>query len=337
MLRKREGGTMPWVIRDAIDDINRTVGRRWQGLDRLLPGRADLPEGCAAPLVVSGANGRPAGLGVCRHQFVPADTLNQTWGTASQFSLTLRLREPDTSAALDELLGQWHDHLVGLPEAGAADSAAMVTWPARDVSGVNALLRRGMQALTVIAVRSAEPAGATAPAAAPHGEAESAGLVIREAGLGDLDTVTEFEMGVIRYDAQFGTAIIRPATEALVRAETQAALARRPAWAWLAERDGRPVGLVHVQPPERSGWIAGMTRPGVTVYLQTMFVRPGERGGGVGAALVRHAHDVLDARGIAITLLHYSQLNPLSVPFWNRMGYRPLWTGWEVRPAASLR
>ena len=144
-------------------------------------------------------------------------------------------------------------------------------------------------------------------------------------------------MGVIRYDAQFGAVIIRPATEALVRAETQAALATRPAWAWLAERDGQPVGLVHVQPPERSGWIAGMTRPGVTVYLQTMFVRPGERGSGVGAALVRHVHGVLDARGVQTTLLHYAQMNPLSAPFWNRMGYRPLWTGWEVRPAASLR
>ncbi len=331
MLRKREGGTMPWVVRDAIDDINRTVGRRWQGLDRLLPGRADLPEGCAAPLVATGANGRPTGLAVCRHQFVPADTLNQTWGMASRFSLTLRLREPDTSAAVDELLGQWRDHLVGLPEAGAADSAATVTWPARDVTGVNALLRRGMQALTVIAVR---PAG---PAAAPDGVTESAGLVIREAGLGDLDLVTGFEMGVIRYDAQFGAAIIRPATEALVRAETQAALAARPAWAWLAEQDGQPVGLVHVQPPEHSSWIAGMTRPGVTAYLQTMFVRPGLRGSGIGAALVRHVHGVLAARGVQTTLLHYALMNPLSGPFWNRMGYRPLWTGWEVRPAASLR
>ena len=144
-------------------------------------------------------------------------------------------------------------------------------------------------------------------------------------------------MGVIRFDAQFGAAIIRSATEALVRAETQAALTRRPAWAWLAERDGRPVGLVHVQPPEHSGWIAGMTRPGVTVYLQTMFVRPGERGSGVGAALVRHVHRVLDARGVQTALLHYALMNPLSAPFWNRMGYRPLWTGWEVRPAISLR
>src|ERR1700693_5487368 len=62
-----EARGMPWVVRDAVDDINRAVGRRWPGLDRLLPGRADLPEGCAAPLVAAGANGRPAGLGVCRH------------------------------------------------------------------------------------------------------------------------------------------------------------------------------------------------------------------------------------------------------------------------------
>jgi GNAT superfamily N-acetyltransferase len=80
-----------------------------------------------------------------------------------------------------------------------------------------------------------------------------------------------------------------------------------------------------------------MARGGVTAYLQTMFVRPGVRGTGVGAALVRHAHAVLDARGVQTTLLHYAQVNPLSAPFWNRMGYRPLWTGWEVRPAASLR
>jgi GNAT superfamily N-acetyltransferase len=325
---------MPWVVRDAVDDINRAVSRRWQGLDRLLPVRAELPQGCAAPFVTTGANGRPAGLAVCRHQHVPADTLNQTWGTAGRFSLILRLREADTSAALDDLLGQWRDHLAGLPEAGAGDTAAMVTWPARDVSGVNALLRHGMQALTVIAVRAAGPAAARHD---EHDENEHDGPVIREAGPADLDAVTDLQMGVIRYDALFGAAVIRPDTEALVRAETQVALAARPAWAWLAERDARPVGLVQIQPPEHSGWVAGMAGAATAAYLQTLFVRPGERGGGVGAALVRHAHAVLHARGVPTTLLHYAQVNPLSAPFWNRMGYRPLWTGWEVRPAAMLR
>ena len=240
------------------------------------------------------------------------------------------MREADTSAALDDLLGQWRDHLTGLPGTGADDTAAMITWPARDVSGVTTLLRHGLQPITVIAARPARPGAAPRPAG-------DASLVIREAGPADLDVVTELEMGVIRYDALFGAAILRPATEELVRAETQAALAVRPARAWLAERDGEPVGLVHVQPPEQSRWIAGMTRAGVTVYLQTMFVRSGQRGAGVGAALVRHLHAVLDARGVDTVLLHYAQLNPLSSPFWNRMGYRPLWTGWEVRPAASLR
>ena len=318
---------MPWVIRDVVDDINKAVRRRWQDLDPMLPEPGDLPEGCMAPLVVNGANGRPAGLGVCHHEDVPADTLNQTWGAAARFSLIPRLREADTLPALDELLGQWRDHLAGLPEAGNQDTAAMINWPSRDVSGVNALLRRGMQPLTVIAVR---PAGRAITA-------DDTDLVIREARIDDLDAVTELEMGVIRYDVHFGVATMRPATEALVRGETLAALAKQPAWSWLAERGGRPVGLVHVQPPEDSGWISGMTRPGPTVYLQTMFVRPDERGSGVGAALVRRAHDELDARGMAITLLHYAQMNPLSAPFWNRMGYRPLWTGWEMRPAAALR
>src|SRR5437867_3064141 len=217
---------MPWVVRDAVDEINRAVGRRWQGLDRLLPPRAELPEGCSAPFVTTGANGRPAGLASCRHEHVPAGTLNQTWGTAHRFSLIARLREADTSAALDDLLGQWRDHLAGLPEAGADDTAAMITWPARDVSGVNTLLRHGLQPITVIAVRPArpEPAGPVATG--------DESMVIREAGPADLDAVAEFEMAVIRYDAQFGMAILRPATEALVRAETQAALAARPARAW---------------------------------------------------------------------------------------------------------
>jgi GNAT superfamily N-acetyltransferase len=322
---------MPWVVRDAVDDINRAVGRRWQGQDPWLPPRAELPEGCAAPFVAAGSNGRPAGLAVCRHEHVPDGTLNQTWGTAGRFSLILRVRDTDTAAAVDDLLGQWRNHLAGRPEAAARDTAAMVSWPSRDVTGVSALLRHGMQPLTVIAIRTA----ANTPAA--NTPAGNAGLVIREAGPADLDVVTEFELGVIRYDALFGAAIIRPATEALVRAETQASLGARPAWAWLAEQDGRPVGLVHVQPPGQAGWIAGMARGGMTAYLQTMFVRPGLRGTGVGAALVRHAHAVLDARGVQTTLLHYAQVNPLSAPFWNRMGYRPLWTGWEVRPAASLR
>ena len=192
-----------------------------------------------------------------------------------------------------------------------------------------ALLRHGLQPITVIAARPAGHPTVT--------EGAASGLVVHLAGPGDLDLVTEMAMGVVQYDAQFGGAIPRPATKALVRAETQAALAEHPAWIWLAEQDGRPVGLAVVEPPQNATWIAGMTRPGATAYLQFMFVRPDERGRGIGAALVRHVHGELDTRGIDVALLIHGQLNPLSAPFWHRMGYRPLWTNWEARPAAALR
>jgi GNAT superfamily N-acetyltransferase len=331
MARYGEGGRMPWVIRDVVNDLNKAVARRWQGLDPLLPEPSDLPEGCMAPLLSIGENGRPAGLGVCRHQHVPADTLAQTWGAATRFVLTVRLREADTEPALDDLLTQWREHLQARPEARADDTAAIVNWPARDVTGVLALLRHGLQPIAVTAVR---PAGRPIPGART---AAARGLVIRPAAPADLDRVTELELGVVRYDAHFGGSIPRPATAALVRAETQAALAKRPGWTWLAEQDGEPVALAVVEPPDAATWIANMAQPGATAYLQTMFVRPGERGAGTGAALVRLVHDELDARGIDLTLLHYALVNPLSAPFWPRMGYRPLWSSWEARPASALR
>ena len=72
-------------------------------------------------------------------------------------------------------------------------------------------------------------------------------------------------------------------------------------------------------------------------YLATMAVRPDERGYGVGTALLAGLHRELDAAGVAVTLLHHAVLNPLSAPFWSRMGYRPLWVSWEIRPAGALR
>jgi len=318
-----------WLRPDVVDDLNEAVASYWRAIDPMLPAPGDLPAGCGGSLVVPGTNGRPAGIGLCRHLHIADDVLDQVWGTKTRLDLTPRLR---TSAALDELLGQWREHLAALPEASGEESAAMINWPSRDISGVNALLKHRMQPLVVIAVRPARRTilAGDAPRAFP-------GVLIREARPDDLDAAAELEMGVIRYDAHFGTAIIRPATEALVREGIRQVLTEWPGWVWVAERDGRLVGLVHVQPPPSSDWIAVMTRPGTTAYLEAMFVGRDERGSGLGAALVKRAHDELDARGISTTLLHYSQLNPLSVPFWSRMGYRPLWTGWEARPAVALR
>jgi len=216
---------MPWLVRDAVNDINKAVSRRWQGLDPLLPEPSDLPEGCMPPLLAIGENGRPSALGVCRHQHVPADTLAQTWDAATKFTLTVRVREADTKPAADDLLAQWCEHLESQPEAQADDTAAIVNWPARDVTGVPALLRHGLRSMTVIAARpKARPTTAETTAkttAKTTAETPAEGLVIRPARPDDLDIVTELEMGVVRYDAHFGGSVPGPATEALVRAATR--------------------------------------------------------------------------------------------------------------------
>jgi GNAT superfamily N-acetyltransferase len=324
---------MPWVVRDAVRDINRTVARRWQAIDPLLPDPAVMPTGCGAPLVVNGDNGRLAGLGVCVHHHLPADSLNQTWGAADRFTLVPRLAGQDVAAPADVLMAQWRDHLAGVATARGQDTSATVVWPSQDITGVQALLRHGLQPLTVIAARE-RPRTSPARPTEPRG---AYGVTIRLAGPADEERVLDLELRLIRYDMHFGGPVWRPETARLVRDEIRVSLARRATWTWLAERAGHAVGLLVAQPPQEAGWIAGMTGPSPAAYLQTMFVDQQERGTGIGSALVRQLHAQLDAAGVAVTLLHHSQVNPLSTPFWYRMGYRPLWTSWEARPASVLR
>jgi GNAT superfamily N-acetyltransferase len=318
---------MAGLVRDDLDEINKAAGRRQRHVDPLLAEPGDPPGCCPKVLIAPGQNGNPAGFAVCSQQSVPADSLAQTWGMATKFALAPRLREPDT-LAMHALLAQWRDHLSGLPEARVDDTAAVVTWPSRDATVVPALLRHGLQPMAVIAAR---PKGRATPAAPVPG------VVIRQAEDGDIEALSEMHMALIVYDAQFGGSVPRPATEALVLEDVRATVAREPSWTWLAERDRRPVGMVAVQPPREAAWIAGMTRAAPAAYLQAGYVVPGERGSGAAGMLTRHVHDFLDAEGIAVTLLHYAQVNPLSGPFWTRMGYRPLWVSWEARPAAALR
>jgi GNAT superfamily N-acetyltransferase len=162
-------------------------------------------------------------------------------------------------------------------------------------------------------------------------------VTIRAAGPGDEDAVLDLELALIKYDGHFGGPVWRRDTTYLVRQEVRSNLERQSTWTWLAERDGHAIGLLVTQPPPEAGWIAGMTARPPAAYLATMFVVPEERDTGVGALLVRTLHARLDSTGVAVTLLHHSQVNPLSGPFWNRMGYRPLWTSWEARPARALR
>jgi ribosomal protein S18 acetylase RimI-like enzyme len=309
--------------------VSDQVAWRWRAADPLLPRPAPLSGGCGARLAVAGPDGAPAAAGTCVHWTGEPGSLDLAWGAARRFQLTARAVGPSIPAALTALLAQWRDHLAGLPEAADEDTAAVIIWPSRDIDGAAALIAAGFVPLTVIAARPA-PAAVPAPAVPP-------GVTIRRAGPADLDAITELGLGVIRYDSHFGGMTDRAGIpQALRRALAELLIAPRP-WVWLAERAGQPAGMLAAETPGTTGWISAMTRPDPVAYLMLLGVPAAERGRGVGTALTGHLHRELQAAGVAVTLLHYAQVNPLSPPFWSRQGYRPLWTCWETRPARSVR
>lgn len=352
---------MPTVAEKTQSNVSAQVTRRWQAIDPLLPESGTLPPGCGAEFIVPGTGGQPAAVGSCEHREGTPGSLDLAWGAARRFQLTVRIASPDVAEALDQLLSLWRDHLADVRGSGDEDTAAVVNWPSRDIGGVVTLQRRGFAPLEVIAARrTRRPPGGLANGHQRRPDGTEAGtglaggmprenLLIRRAGPADIDAVARHGMEVVRFDAHFIGVNERPGTAEALRREAAEWLAGPPlgtkpdepvgpqSWTWLAERDGTAIGMLHAQRPEAAGWIAPMVRLAPAAYLMLMFVRPGERGSGIGAAMVERLHREIDDAGVAVTLLHYAQLNPLSVPFWSQQGYRPLWTAWEARPARAIR
>lgn len=320
----------------AASSLGAQVGERWRAVDPLLPAPGFAVADCGVKLVVTDTGGSTVAAGWCEHWAGAPGSLDLSWGAARRFQLTAQVAGPDVAGALDELLSRWRDHLADAPDAAAEDTAATVTWPSRDVDGIATLLRHRFAPLEVIAARTVR--GRSGPAAVPEGGPLDDGVQIRRAGPADVDAVVSLGLEVIRFDSRFGTVRERPDTVRGLRAEALGSLLAGPAaWTWLAERDGEPVGLLAAQRPESATWITPMVRGAPAGYLMLMFVASGERGRGIGAALTGQFHHEAATAGLAVTLLHYEQLNPLSAPFWNRQGYRPLWTVWEATPARVIR
>jgi GNAT superfamily N-acetyltransferase len=308
-----------------------------------------LPPGCDTVLTVTGADGQPTATGTCEHWAGDAESLDLSWGAARRFQLAPQIAGPDVAGALDDLLSQWRDHLAAVPGTDDEDAAALVMWPSRDIHGIRTLLRHGLAPMEVIAARptgrhpagpaDAAPRGAEglAVSASPDAVLAQRGVRIRRAGPADIDAVVRLGVEVIRFDAHFGGVTERPGTAAAMRREVAGLLTGPEPWTWLAERDGTAIGMLAAQRPEAASWIAPMVRPDPVAYLMLMFVLPGERASGVGGALTARLHREVEAAGAVVTLLHYEQANPLSVPFWSQQGYRPLWTTWAARPARAVR
>jgi GNAT superfamily N-acetyltransferase len=301
-----------------VGDLRERHSTRLRGLDPLLADSAALPPAGPDDVLLE----VPGGLGLARVVRADPDTLDGTWYAAERHLLIARVGADDPAAMMDALLSRWattvHDR------ATRSDSAAVLTWPSRDVVPVPAFLAHGLAPRTVLAVRLAGRDG-------PDG---ATGVVVRRATGADLDAVVALELELVRWNETLGQMTERPNTAGLIRAKHTAG--NRP-WSWLAEVDGTPVGLLNVLDPEHAGWASGASSAGRAAYVSDLMVLPGRRGAGAGTALVRHVHRELDRAGFNAVLLHYLGMNPLAGPFWHRCGYRPLHTTWEVRPAAHLR
>jgi GNAT superfamily N-acetyltransferase len=312
---------------DALQRPYAQVSERWEHLDRLLPIPGSIADGCGALFSATNADGSVAAIASCTHWEGCPGSLDMTWGAARRHELNFNVAGPDVSSGLDVILGEWREHLSAVPAAGGPDTAAVVTWPSRDVAGAVPLLQHGFTPLAVIAAQTAESAAAAAASPPP--------VDVRRAGPADLDAVVRLGLEVVRYDAYFGGVTERAWTAAALEREIAALLAAEVPWVWIAERGGEPVGMLAAEPPGTADWIAPRTRLKPVAYLLLMGVRAGQRGHGIGAAMVAHLNQQVRVAGVPVTLLHYAQVNPLSAPFWSQQGYRPLWTCWEARPAAG--
>jgi ribosomal protein S18 acetylase RimI-like enzyme len=297
-------------------DVAAEHADRITALDPLIPIPPPLNPGVGTMLTTD------QGTAIAWFQESGPGMASRTWEPDRRHTLEVRLAGDDRATVLADLLDQWATRIMAAVTPGDTEAAAIVEMPSRDTTAVSALIQRGFVPCSVIAVRKA---GRPTPAGDPT-------VHIRQATLEDLDAATAMNMAVVHYDAPFGKVTPRDDSEEAVRGQLTFLLAQPEPKVWLAERDGRVVGLIHIQLPPTSNWANRYVATQATAYLACLGVTENERGGGVGSALTTHAHAIIDNAGLPVTLLHHALPNPRSTPFWYAAGYRPLWTTWMRRP-----
>jgi GNAT superfamily N-acetyltransferase len=298
---------------------------RFEHVDALLPRAAPPPEGHVLTAAL------PSGervAGVITHNSAEPGSATTLWSPLELWELHPLLGATG-GPGMDVLLGEWSRLLErGRP---GEDSGCLLTWPSRDAVAARPLLAHGFAPLTSLAVRPVR-------AGTPVRRAPQAGVRVRLASDADLDVVLELELAELAYSALVGGAIERPDAGPVKRAALIRHLEQNDP-VWLAERDGVVVGLAHCRLMDVTArsLIATRLRPGRWGYVNCVSVREDARGSGVGSELMAVAHHELHRRGATGTFLYFNPPNPLASVFWARQGYRPLWTGWELRPASALR
>jgi GNAT superfamily N-acetyltransferase len=293
---------------------------RFAAVDALLPPAAPPAEG--RRLDAATADGTQVTGVLQRHRLSPGD-VPMLWSAADTWQLFPYLGDTGTEGA--DLLLRALKGLLESEDTGD-DSACVVVWPSRDAEAIRAFLDHGLVPLGALGVRTAPPA------------ASDPEVAVRRAGPGDFAVALELATATFDYTGLVAAPRRANTADLLAPALREALDAAEPP-VWLAEDDGVVRAMAHCAWVDATpgGEAAELLPPGRWGYVNNVVTAPGERGGGFGRALMARVHHELHAGGAAGTYLYYNPINPLSSVFWHRQGYRPLWTTWEVRPAAALR
>jgi GNAT superfamily N-acetyltransferase len=310
-------------------DITTGHNARQRGFDPLL---AEAPPLDAAdPGYREEREASGAAAAVARFSAHAESDPDAVWGALRRHELDVRVAGEDPGPAFGRILDDWLRTIAADERPGDAESSARVNVPSRDIALVNALSARGFSPTGIRAVRPL-PRGALAPA--PALPAELDGAVVRTATLDDAPALGALDARLLALDAHFAGVTERPGAAAMFAEAYRARLRTAPDTTWVLERPPGITGCIHVMPDADSpepDTLALAASGGQ--YLVVMYLDESERGAGTGAAFCDMAHRLLDADGSPYTVLSYAVANPRSGPFWSRMGYRPVVTEWQRRPA----
>jgi GNAT superfamily N-acetyltransferase len=150
------------------------------------------------------------------------------------------------------------------------------------------------------------------------------GLTIRLATAADHDAVFELDSALVRHEALSPVFMPypTPAAEQEWRSDLGLSLRDPKLRFWLAELDGRPVGLLNVNPPPLH--ISPLLTPEGMVNIFAASVVPDLRGSGIGGALLRHALDAERDAGHRWCRMSWMTANLYSSRFWSRHGFEPV-------------
>lgn len=305
------------------------MAERDRELDPQLPTRS-LHPGDAAVLSV-GAAGEERALGLSRTTRLTPSDPDAIWGPLN--TAALELRWDGEADAVTALLREWvADTAPELGDAGDWESCLTVKVPSRDSALVRPLLANGFACTDITGIR----VGARgADDSAGMGRLADVGVQLRRATVADAQLLGELDAELLAHDAQHGGLAVRPGAAVVLQVGIEVRLAIDPEWTWVIEQAGVPVGYLSIE-LNRERHLQACAAGGGVAFIQAMYLRPTVRGGGIGEAVVEFAHARIEAAGFDRILLGYAAQNPRSGPFWCRMGYRPLWSGWQRRPARPL-